>query len=92
MSQMSRQKEKQEWEEYYHRISQYERWSEVSRELSCLMRMLNKHLRETESSEREMYLEVKKACGLVVEAVERGTSRYCETKPQKPGSRPYGYF
>ena len=58
MSKTSRQKEKQEWEEYYHRISQYERWREVSREISSFLRMLNKHLRETESSERELYLEV----------------------------------
>ena len=92
MSKTSRQKEKQEWEEYYHRISQYERWSEVSREMSCFLRMLNKHLRETESSERELYLEVKKASELVEEAVKRGTTRYCETKPTKPYPRPYGYF
>lgn len=92
MTRPSKTREMKEWDDYYHRISQYERWKEVSGKLSCFMQMLTNNLRGTKESEQELYLEVKKACEAVEEVVKRGTSKYCKTKPQKPYPRPYGYF
>lgn len=90
---MTRRRQSQEqeaWDEYYRQISQYERWSKVSGELSRFLEMLNRYLRETKGIEQELYLEVKKTSELVQELVKKGTSRYCERKPSKPYPRPYG--
>ena len=85
-----KEREAKAWTEYYRAISSYEAWEEITILVKRVKSKLKKERELLTQYETESYEELKEGADRLSELSEVGYEKYCEKKPQKPGSRPYG--
>ena len=89
---MSKKSEREAWQEYYVRISAYERWRDFKAMTSRLVGDMKRRVRGLDDTEDRAFVhEVIRESEKLNELVHMWAEKYCGKKPEKPSGRPYGY-